>query len=47
MPEGVYYKWSFTDALNYNSMKDQFMQTDVDFLRNPSVAFLVVLRTSL
>lgn len=31
MPEGVYYKWSFTDALNYNSMKDQFMQTDVDF----------------
>lgn len=37
MPEGVYYKWSFTDALNYNSMKDQFMQTDVDFLRNPSV----------
>lgn len=37
MPEGVYYKWSFTDALNYNSMKDQFMQSDVDFLRNPSV----------
>ena len=31
MPEGVYYKWSFIDALNYNSMKDQFMQTDVDF----------------
>lgn len=28
MPEGVYYKWSFTDALNYNSMKDQFMQLE-------------------
>lgn len=37
MPEGTYYKWAFTDALNYNSMKDQFMQSDVDFLQNPSV----------
>lgn len=36
MPSDKYYKWVFADALNYNSMKDQFLQTDIDFLKNPA-----------
>lgn len=32
MPADKHYKWAYTDALNYNSTKDQFMLTDIDFL---------------